>query len=161
MDELSEITLSGLIIEIAHGLSNQAERFLVAEYGMPLVSFEVMLRLFRTPGHRMRLADLADQVTMTRSGLTRAVDRLEAEGMVAREHCPKDRRGTWAVLTDAGARRIEPVAHAHIEQVQRSMLEGLSSEQRQQLAELLEHIRDRANPAVAAASRRASEPTDG
>ena len=147
MDELSEITLSGLIIEIAHGLSNQAERFLVAEYGMPLVSFEVMLRLFRTPGHR--------------SGLTRAVDRLEAEGMVAREHCPKDRRGTWAVLTDAGARRIEPVAHAHIEQVQRSMLEGLSSEQRQQLAELLEHIRDRVNPAVAAASRRASEPTDG
>ena len=66
--------------------------------------FEVLLRLARTPGGRLRMSDLAAQTTLTASGLTRVVDRLEDAGLVKREACPTDRRSTYAVLTAEGPR---------------------------------------------------------
>jgi DNA-binding MarR family transcriptional regulator len=64
--------------------------------------YDVLFTLKEAPNHRLRLSDVADKVLLSRSNLTRLVDRLEAAGLLRRERCPSDRRGAFAVLTDAG-----------------------------------------------------------
>jgi DNA-binding MarR family transcriptional regulator len=68
----------------------------------PMEWYDVLLTLKQAPDHRVRLSDLADQVLLSRSNLTRLVDRLEKAELLRREPCPSDRRGTFAVLTEAG-----------------------------------------------------------
>jgi DNA-binding MarR family transcriptional regulator len=69
---------------------------------VPLTSYDVLLELSQAPDRKLRMSDLAAQVVLSRSGLTRLVDRLEKEGMLRREDTPSDRRGTQAVLTQKG-----------------------------------------------------------
>ncbi len=83
------------------------ERDLVAEANMPLGWYDVLLQLAEAPEHRLRMAELAERVLLSRSGLTRLVDRLAAEGLVIREPFPGDARGLYTVLTAGG---IVPVA---------------------------------------------------
>ncbi|MBM0741889.1 MarR family transcriptional regulator [Phormidium sp. CLA17] len=64
--------------------------------------YDVLFTLKEAPDHRLRLSELADKVLLSRSNLTRLVDRLEKAGLLRRDACPSDRRGTFAVLTDAG-----------------------------------------------------------
>lgn len=148
-----DITLLGFMIEIAHGMADQNEKWLAEEFNMSLVSFEILIRLTRSPNTRLRLSDLADQITMSPSGLTRALDKLEADGLVLREHCPEDRRGIFAILTKAGSTRIRPVLAAHAKYLDSSVFAGLSSAERGELRRLLQPIRDRMNPRAAAASQ--------
>lgn len=88
------------------------EARLAAADCIPLTSYDVLLELRSAPDDRLRMADLADRVLLSRSGLTRHVDRLERDGMIRRESAESDRRGTVAVLTPAGRaalRRAWPV----------------------------------------------------
>jgi len=88
------------------------ERELAAERQLPLTSYDVLVALSEAPGNRLRMHELADAVVLSRSGLTRLVDRLEADGLLARARAGEDRRGAYAVLTDAGRealRRAWPV----------------------------------------------------
>ena len=90
----------------------RAERALAAAGLPPLSWYDVLWELFRAPERKLRMHELADRVTISRSGLVRFVDRLERAGVVSREACPTDRRGAYAVLTDAGAellRKMWPV----------------------------------------------------
>jgi DNA-binding MarR family transcriptional regulator len=87
------------------------------------VEFEVLLRLWSQPGHRLRMQDLAAQSLLTRSGVSRAVERLERAGLVRREGAREDRRGAWAVLTDAGSTRFRAAADSHIPLVRRVFLD--------------------------------------
>ena len=112
------------------------------------------MRLVRTPGHRLRMSDLAAQTTLSASGLTRAVDRLEAAGLVRREVCPSDRRGAFAVLTEAGEARITAAVPVHITQLRGDLRRPLHRAELATLTGLLHKLRDRVNPAAA----RASEP---
>lgn len=85
---------------------------------MPFEQYDVLVRLELEESGRLRLSELAESVVISRSGLTRLIDRLEEKGWVTRETCPKDRRGAYAVLTDDGrAKRVEawPFLHAAIE----------------------------------------------
>ncbi len=68
----------------------------------PLEWYDVLLTLKEAPNCRLRLSEVADKVLISRSNLTRLIDRLEAAGLLKRERCPSDRRGAFAVLTDAG-----------------------------------------------------------
>ncbi|BAU15409.1 putative transcriptional regulator [Leptolyngbya sp. NIES-3755] len=68
----------------------------------PLEWYDVLLTLKEAPDQQLRLSDLADKVLLSRSNLTRLTDRLEAAGLLQRKRCPDDRRGAYAVLTDAG-----------------------------------------------------------
>lgn len=68
----------------------------------PMEWYDVLLTLKEASEHRLRLSELAEQVLLSRSNLTRLVDRLEKAGLLYREACPSDRRGTFAVLTEAG-----------------------------------------------------------
>ena len=81
---------------------------------MPLAWYDVLLTLAQAPERRLRMAQLADRVLLSRSGLTRLVDRLEREGLVRREPSPDDARGTYTVLTAAGLRRLRGAVPLHL-----------------------------------------------
>lgn len=68
----------------------------------PMDWYDVLYTLKEAPNYRLRLSELAEKVLLSRSNLTRLVDRLERAGLIRRESCPSDRRGTYAVLTEAG-----------------------------------------------------------
>lgn len=78
------------------------ERALTGAGALPLEVYDVLVTLEYAEGHRLRLCDLAETVLISRSGLTRRLDRLESLGYLRRTTCPKDRRGTYAELTEAG-----------------------------------------------------------
>lgn len=90
------------------------EHDLVAEHDLPLASYDVLVQLSEAPMRALRMTELADRVLLSRSGLTRLVDRLEREGLVERRACPSDARGTLAVLTDAGAERLRAAWPTHL-----------------------------------------------
>jgi DNA-binding MarR family transcriptional regulator len=151
------LTLAGLFLEAHAGLTSVLERRLEADCGLTVQWFEVLLRLARSPEGRLRMSDLTAQVTLTPSGLTRVVDRLEAEGLVAREACPTDRRGFNAVLTKKGAARIEKAVPIHLGHLDELFTGVLDAEEREHLERALRKVRDRLNPCALAGS----EPVSG
>jgi DNA-binding MarR family transcriptional regulator len=111
-------------------------------HGLPLSSYEVMVALDDAPGRRMRMCDLAASVLLSRSGITRLVDRLERDGFVARDPCTQDARGAFAVLTAAGARKLLAARATHIDGVRRHFLSRLSADELEALGELLSRLDD-------------------
>ena len=90
------------------------EADLLQEHDLPLASYDVLVQLSEAPGRGLRMTELADRVLLSRSGLTRLVDRLVREGLVTREAAPDDARGTLAVLTDAGFDRLRSAWPTHL-----------------------------------------------
>ena len=86
--------------------------------GLPLAWYDVLVSLREAPDGRLRMQDLAERVLFSRSGLTRLVDRMVGAGYVARERCEDDRRGTFAVLTAAGAKILRDASGVHLRGVQ-------------------------------------------
>jgi DNA-binding MarR family transcriptional regulator len=102
----------------AHGaVTRQLNARLVAEHGLTISDFEVLLRLARAPDRRMRRVDLAQEVLLTASGITRLLDGLERAGWVERDSCSSDRRVVYAVLTDEGLAKLREAASSHFGQV--------------------------------------------
>jgi DNA-binding MarR family transcriptional regulator len=89
------------------------EEELRRDAGMPLTWYDVLIQLHHAPGGRLRMQELAEAVVLSKSGLTRLVDRLERAGLVERRSCPSDRRGTFAELTPAGHKRLEAAMPVH------------------------------------------------
>ncbi|MGI8686309.1 MAG: MarR family winged helix-turn-helix transcriptional regulator [Acidimicrobiales bacterium] len=106
---------------------DRLDRELREEQGLALTWYEVLLHLNRAPEHRLRLSELADRLVLSRSGLTRLVDRMVAAGLIEREVCPTDRRGAFAVLTPEGLSRLRKAAPAHLRGVEQHFA-GLLSE---------------------------------
>jgi DNA-binding MarR family transcriptional regulator len=146
------LTTMGLFMEAHAGLTATFERRLAAETGISGQPFEILLRLVRSPGHRLRMSDLAAQTTLTASGLTRAVDRLAREDLVRREACPEDRRVAYATLTEAGEARISCALPTHLAHLREVVDAALSPQEVEQLGALLRRLRDAVNPAAACAS---------
>jgi DNA-binding MarR family transcriptional regulator len=128
------------------------ERRLGQECGLSVPWFEVLVRLARSPEQRLRMCDLAAQVAMSPSGLTRVVDRLVEAGLVTRQHCPTDRRVAWAQLTPAGLARIEEAVPAHLRHLDELFAAPLTAEQQASLSALLRLVRDHVNPSAAQVS---------
>jgi DNA-binding MarR family transcriptional regulator len=95
-------------------VTRRLEADLLEEHQLPLASYDVLVQLVEAPDRRLRMTELADRVLLSRSGLTRLVDRLEREGLVRREACETDARGLFAVLTDAGFARLKRAAPTHL-----------------------------------------------
>jgi DNA-binding MarR family transcriptional regulator len=152
MDGLQDdrITLVGLLTESYTALRTELDRGLERDADLPLLWFELLIRLARSPGHRLRMSDLAAQTSLSPSGLTRAIDRLAAAGLVVRLPCPSDRRGAFASLTPAGLDRIEAAVGPHLQHVERHFTSALAADERRQLAALLRKVRDHVNPGAAA-----------
>lgn len=142
------LTAVGLVFEAHAGLKAQLERRLEAEAGLPIQWFEVLLRLARSPGHRLRMSDLAAQTSVTPSGLTRVVDRLCEAGLVARESCAEDRRSWYATLTPEGNARLDAAVPAHLRHIDEVLGSVLDHDELAQLAGLVRKLRDATNPAA-------------
>jgi DNA-binding MarR family transcriptional regulator len=150
--EHPHLTTVGLLAEANAGLHAALERQLDA-HGLSVQWFDVLVRLVRTPGHRLRMSDLAAQTTLSPSGLTRAVDRLEAAGLVQRESCPSDRRGSLAVLTPAGEARIMQALPPHVCELEGVLDAVYDVDELVTLTALLRRLRDAVNPCAEVASR--------
>jgi DNA-binding MarR family transcriptional regulator len=122
------------------GVVRELERELLAETGMPLGWYDVLLQLAEAPARRLRMADLADRVLLSRSGLTRLIDRLQAEGLVRREPSPDDARGTFTVLTDDGMKRLRAAAPVHLAGIRRHWLAHFSDAELRELGRLLGRV---------------------
>jgi DNA-binding MarR family transcriptional regulator len=107
---------------------------LEAAHGLPLSSYDVLIRLEDAPGGRMRMRDIADAVLLSRSGLSRLVDRLERDGLIERAACPSDARGAFAVLTDHGRAKLLEARPTHLDGVRRRFLRHFSPEELRDLA---------------------------
>jgi len=99
-------------------VTRQLNAQLNAEHGLTISDFEVLLRLARAPESRLRRVDLAEQVLLTASGITRLLDGLERSGYVERAACAVDRRVVYAVLTEAGLAKLRDTAPSHFGQVE-------------------------------------------
>lgn len=119
-------------------LTRLMERELVDGQGLPLGEYDVLVQLQAAPEGRLRMSQLAVQVLLSRSGLTRLVERMEAAGMVQREVCPSDARGAFAVITDGGRQRLARASVTHLRSVQRHFAEPLDSVQVGRLQEALD-----------------------
>ena len=107
----------------------ELERELQAEQRMALTDYDVLVQLANAPGRRLRMSELADRLLLSRSGATRLVDRLVAQGLVERVMCDVDRRGQWASLTDAGVDRLRQASPTHLRGVAEHFLDRLSAEE--------------------------------
>jgi DNA-binding MarR family transcriptional regulator len=110
--------------------------------GLSLAFYDVLVQLAVADGRRLRMKELADHVMLSRSGLTRLVDRMERAGLVSRNTCAADGRGTFAVMTEAGYRRLRDATPAHLDGVRRNFIEPLTSGELAGLAQLLEGVAD-------------------
>lgn len=118
---------------------------------MPHTYYEVLVVLSEAPGRVLRMSDLAAATRSSRSRLSHAVARMEANGWVRREACPTDKRGSFAHLTSAGLAALRNAAPGHVEAVRESLFDVLTSEQVRQLGEISTALQDKLAPRCAEA----------
>jgi DNA-binding MarR family transcriptional regulator len=123
-----------------HRLGRILDLELQAAHGTTLADHEVLILLSEAADGAMRMADLADMLTISRSGLTRRVDRMAAAGLVARERCASDGRGVFARITPSGLRALELATPVHVAGVRRHFVEALDADELELLATALEKV---------------------
>ena len=114
------------MLEAHARVTHQLDGQMRAEHGLSLSSYEVLMFLADAPEHRMRMADIADRVLLSRSGCTRLVDRLVEQGYVTRCAADSDGRGLYAQLTDAGVNKVAAARRTHREGIRRYYLQHLT-----------------------------------
>lgn len=121
-------------------LTRELERELQADQSMALADYDVLVQLAAADDGRLRMSELADRVLLSRSGITRLVDRLEAAGLVERVLCESDRRGQLAQLTDAGLARLREASPTHLRGVAEHFLDRIPADELDQLRTTLERV---------------------
>lgn len=138
MDGDPEAILAWLNLSQTHAvLRNGLGKALEAEVGIGLSEVEVLRRLVSAPGERLRMRDLADQLSIAQSGVTRIVDRLVSQGWVTREQPPDDRRTVYAILTPAGRSAIERAFPVYVRAVSDQLGQHLSPDDLGELRRVL------------------------
>ena len=140
--EASELTQTAWVRFLrAHAaLTRELGARLEAEHGLTMSDFDVLIQLYHAPDHAMKRIDIARQVLLTASGITRLLDGLERCGLVAKRSCETDARVSYAVLTDEGLGKVEAARQSHQADVDELFGAALSVTEREQLAELLARL---------------------
>jgi DNA-binding MarR family transcriptional regulator len=136
------LTTVGLLMESAAGLRRVFQRRLEDEQSLSAQSFDVLIRLARSPGHELRMSELAAQTSLTPSGLTRSIDRLQDQGLVQRRVCPEDRRGSFAFLTPEGTALMGRAVPNHVAHIDEVLSDLFTPGEEETLAALLRRLRD-------------------
>jgi DNA-binding MarR family transcriptional regulator len=121
-----------------HDMSEDLE----AGGGMPLTHYDVLRQLALAPGERLRMADLAERVMLSRPGLTGVVTRLEKQGLAERERVSDDGRGLYAVLTASGRERLLAAHPAHVASIRQRFARRYTADELRTLAALLGRLTD-------------------
>src|ERR1700757_3709048 len=136
-------------VHLSQLLMRQLDRDLNA-HGLNGRDYEILVELSEAPDHRLRMTELADATSQSRSRLSHPLSRMESRGLVRRDDCEGDKRGTFAVLTAEGMAAIERVAPYHVDNVRRHFIDRLSPRQLAEITgaigpivEYLRKIRDR------------------
>jgi DNA-binding MarR family transcriptional regulator len=119
-------------------VARRLEADLLVRSQMPLAEFDVLMQLSLAEGQRLRMNELANRVVLSRAGITRLVDRLVADGSVARLKCASDARGAYAILTEPGRVRLDQARPGHFEAVRRYFLQSFAKPELEALADLLD-----------------------
>jgi DNA-binding MarR family transcriptional regulator len=128
------------MLSVHAALTRALDAELMERHGLPLTSYEVLLFLADAPGGRMRMSELADSVLLSRSGLTRLVDRLERDDLLERERCEEDARGYFAAITDSGRALFDEARRTHLAGVRERFVDRLSRDDLRTLGELWEKV---------------------
>jgi len=128
------------LLRVHAQLSKALDAELEREHGLPLTSYEVLLYLSEADDGRMRMHDLASSVLLSRSGLTRLVDRLERDGYLERCSCAHDARGAFAVLTPTGREKLEAARVTHLAGVRELFLGHFSPEELDALGDAWDRV---------------------
>jgi DNA-binding MarR family transcriptional regulator len=135
-------------------LLRRMDEELRADHGLSMAEYDALLQLADAPDRRLRMSTLADRVLLSRSGITRLVDRLEADGMVQRTTCTTDARGAEAALTTAGLDRLRAASRTHLDGVQAYFLGVIDEPDRlamqRALDEISEHLDSHGAPIAGA-----------
>jgi DNA-binding MarR family transcriptional regulator len=121
-------------------LAKRLDTELEQAHGLPMTSYEVLHHLEESTGGRMRMCDLADQARLSRSGLTRLVDRLERDGLLERCSCSHDARGSYACLTSGGRERLAEARGTHLAVIREQFFSHFSESELGSLADMWERI---------------------
>ncbi|MGI9196751.1 MAG: MarR family winged helix-turn-helix transcriptional regulator [Candidatus Nanopelagicales bacterium] len=125
-------------------LPDRLNRDLQEETGLSLADYVILVHLSEAPGRRLRMSELAEVTMSSRSRLSHQIDRLEADGLVSREKCSDDRRGSFAVLTAQGWQVLSASASTHVESVRRHLVDVLTPDEFAELGRLCRIVADRA-----------------
>ena len=129
-------------IQLAQLLMRQLDRDL-HPFGLSMHDYEILVELSEATRNRLRMTELADRTAQSRSRLSHQVSRMESRGLVAREGCEGDKRGTFAVLTELGAAVIGQVAPHHVASVRRHFIDQLAADGLGALTGACEPVLDR------------------
>jgi len=121
-------------------LAKRLDAELERAHRLPMTSYEVLHHLEEANGGRMRMCDLAEQAQLSRSGLTRLVDRLERDGLLERCSCSHDARGAYACLTDVGRERLQEARVTHRAALRAAFFSRFSEEELSLMADMWERI---------------------
>ncbi len=138
MDQDEQLAVWGSFLRAGAEVVGQLDDELMRQQGIPLSWYEVLLHLDHSPERRVRMQDLAAMVLLSKSGLTRLIDRMEKAGLVTRQSCPSDRRGTFAALTEEGQLRFRSSAQIHLNGVRTHFVERLGEHRLADLRCMLE-----------------------
>lgn len=133
LDKLEEEAWVGFLRTQAR-LMTQLDHELREQHGLSLADYDVMATLSGQPERQLRPTDLADQVVISPSTLTRRLDSMERRGLVTRRRCREDARGVYVALTDDGFEALEKAAPSHVDGVRRHLIDRLSRGQLEALA---------------------------
>jgi DNA-binding MarR family transcriptional regulator len=128
------------LLRVHTALVKALDAELAAAHNLPLSSYEVLITLESAPNRKRRMSELADSVLLSRSGMTRLVDRLVDNGLIARDHCTDDGRGCYAVLTEKGAEVLATARPTHLDGVRERFLRHFAEEELILLANLWERV---------------------
>lgn len=118
----------------------ELERELQQAQDLALVDYDVLVQLSAAEDRRLRMSELAERLLLSRSGATRLIDRLVADGLVERVTCESDRRGQWASLTDAGYERLRRASPTHLRGVAAHFLDRLSDDELAALEQMVTRL---------------------
>jgi DNA-binding MarR family transcriptional regulator len=129
-----------VLLEASTGLLATLDNELQAEQGLTLGEYEVLVQLSEAPDGALRMTDLANHTHLSPSGITRRVDGMVKSGLVERRQCPSDRRGSYAALTEFGAKRLREAAPTHVRGVREHFIDRLTERQLANLASALSTV---------------------
>ncbi len=128
------------LIEVTTGVLGVLDNELQSEHGLSLGEYEVLVHLSEEPDNSLRMTDLAGRLRLSPSGITRRIDGMTRAGLVERKQCPSDRRGSNAVLTEEGLRRLREAAPTHVRGVRAHFIDQLTERQIGNLATALTSV---------------------
>jgi DNA-binding MarR family transcriptional regulator len=121
-------------------LTRELSASLVEKHGLTINDYGCLLLLSRAGEEGMRRIDLANELRLSPSGITRLLDRLEEQGLVGKGACKEDARVSYAILTEGGLSKLKDAAPGHVEDIDRRIGEVLDEEEMRTLTELLGRI---------------------